>query len=125
MSRQGGLSDATAAPAAFAPRARWISQASPLAVAAAGDRGAAGDRRRLVGGDREGNGGNVRREPVRCGHDGGFELSARAGRDRLAYSLQAAAVGIDLRGWDADWTGARLFVAGLGDRHCASFGELC
>ncbi|CAH0348272.1 MAG: hypothetical protein WA085_05240 [Sphingobium sp.] len=112
MNPPGGLSDATPAPAPFAKR---ISTATPLAMAAAdlhplgGDDGESGGRPRVLPSDY-------------AGRDGGFELSGPSGSDWMVFNLQAASVGIDLSGWDADWRAADLFIAGLDDERCASFG---
>lgn len=38
--------------------------------------------------------------------------------------VAAAHCGLDLSGWNADWTGARHFLAGLSHDRCASMGAL-
>lgn len=42
----------------------------------------------------------------------------------LAFICDAARYGIELMGWDADWTGARVFIAGLRAERCRSIGPL-
>ncbi|MBN9505344.1 MAG: hypothetical protein J0I69_04895 [Altererythrobacter sp.] len=42
----------------------------------------------------------------------------------LRLAGTAARYGIDLHGWDADWLGARLFLAGIGRGACASAGPV-
>ncbi len=38
--------------------------------------------------------------------------------------MEAVRLGLDLSGWNADWTGVRLFLDGLGHERCASMGAL-
>lgn len=38
--------------------------------------------------------------------------------------IEAARHGLDLSGWNADWTGARLFLAGVAHERDASMGAL-
>lgn len=41
-----------------------------------------------------------------------------------SFVRDAARLGIDPSGWDADWAAARIFLAGLDDERCRSFGAL-
>lgn len=41
-----------------------------------------------------------------------------------AFATRFVRLGIDLSGWDADWATARIFMAGLDDERCRSFGAL-
>lgn len=52
----------------------------------------------------------------------GGTAAAASPLDAAGLAAAAAACGIDLYGWDADWLGARLFLAGIADERCASFG---
>ncbi|WP_278374342.1 hypothetical protein [Sphingobium xenophagum] len=42
----------------------------------------------------------------------------------LGLTIEAARYGFELSGWNADWTGAQLFLAGLNHERCASMGAL-
>ncbi|MBJ7377820.1 MULTISPECIES: hypothetical protein [Sphingomonadaceae] len=42
----------------------------------------------------------------------------------LDMMLEAARLGLNLFGWNSDWTGARLFIDGLKHERCASMGAL-
>lgn len=38
--------------------------------------------------------------------------------------MEARRLGLELSGWDADWIGARLFIAGISRERDASLGVL-
>ncbi|WP_152536445.1 hypothetical protein [Sphingobium sp. C100] len=89
------------------PQALVAAQRSGLAPAGASPAADRGDR----GSARVGA--SAPRRSARLGRDGG-----------LVMMIEAARYGLDLSGWNADWTGARHFLAGIVHERCASMGAL-
>lgn len=64
------------------------------------------------------------RGPARIGARASDRGRRTVGNGGLSLRQEAARLGLDLSGWNADWTGARLFLDGVSHERCASMGAL-
>lgn len=54
----------------------------------------------------------------------GRAVSSGLSQAGLRFAIDAAHMGFDLSGWDADWAGARLFLSAIDALHERSIGPL-